>query len=59
MTQSFTSVGLMKGDVVFVVEKMTEILQLAQDFTQPVTAQWLFLILTAGGDVRTKLQSSV
>lgn len=54
-SQSFTRVGLMKGHVVFAYStKMSKIhQQLAQNFI----AQWVFLILTAGGDVRTKLQS--
>lgn len=52
---SSTGVGLTKGDVVFAKgTKMTEIPQTAHDLA--AIAQQLFLILTAGGDVRIKLQ---
>ncbi len=56
-SQSSTRVGLMKGDAEFAKgTKMTEIPQPAHDLA--AIAQELFFILTAGGDVRSKLQSN-
>ncbi len=56
-SQSSTRVGLMKGDVLFAKgTNMTEIPQPAHDLA--AIARELFFILTAGGDVRSKLQSN-